>query len=184
MRIGKTECMNRTSVLLIGGLFLVSLVFVPLSAGDTSMSRVSVSGNNSHISEVGNGSYQVILDQVNPNATVIISNKTVGIPLKDVLPETICTAAILPFETDGNQTVFMVQASEPLYSAENQTISWTITPQQYYDGTLLTEYRENQSELQPGDYATTVVYLECAIPDLENTCHQVCIPDGGGCYCA
>ena len=165
--------MNRSYLLLIAGLFLTLSVFAAVSGEDTPISRVSVSGNASNISAGSNGTYQIILDQVDPNASVVITNKTVEISLKEVLPVTTCTAAIIPSGPDGNKSVFMVQVSDPLYSTENHTISWTITPQKYYEGTLLTEYSENQSELQPGEYSATVVYLECRIPELENRCHLI-----------
>jgi hypothetical protein len=154
--------MGRLSIFLTIGLVLVLLV-IPSSvfSENTPLSLVLVSGDASVLSSGENGTYQLMVNMVDQNATVTNANLTSPIPLEKVLSGDISNAALVVFDTDGNETAFMVQVSAPLYSVENKTLSMTLLPHTFYNGTMLAEYSTKQSELLPGEYGITELYIEC-----------------------
>ena len=165
---------NNFSFLLIG-LFLAMSITACCYSEETPLFLVSVTGNTSVVTADANETYQCTVNELNSSATVTDINQSTGsIALEKVKPAENCNAAVVITGTGGNKTVFMIQVSDPVYSADNKSFSFIGSSQKYYDGTMLTEYNNNQSTIQSGEYGTTNIYLEYAIPELENT---------GGCVC-
>jgi hypothetical protein len=165
-------------------ILVFSLTLLPVSGDKTT---VSLSGNVSTIASDTNGTYQILISQVNPETPVYEGNNTTSILLEDKLPNEPCSAAILLTNSKGNQTTLMVQASELKYSAQNQTLSFIISPLKFYDGTILSQYNENKSDIAPGEFGNTSVYLEVGQIKVDNGCmycsgpNQVCVRYEGGC---
>lgn len=165
-------------------ILVFSLTLLPVSGDEPT---VSVSGNVSTITPDTNGTYQILISQVNPGAPGYEGNSTTSILLKDELPKEPCPAAILLTNSTGNQTTLMVQASELIYSAQNQTLSFNISALKFYDGTILSQYNENKSVIEPGEYGNTSIYLEVRQTEVDNAClycsgpNQVCTLLKNGC---
>lgn len=174
--------MERSSVILVLGLMMALSVITSLTSGeDTPVSLITVSANESTVSSEGNGTYLVQLNGVNPNATVSDTNRTITTSLEKVIPKDPCTAVIVLSGSEGKETAWLGQVSNPIYSSDNVTMVWTIISQRYYDGTVLKKFQENATEIQQGEYNATSLYLEYAIPDLENTCPMSCTKYGCSC---
>lgn len=161
-----------------------SLTLLPVSGDETT---VLLSGNVSTITPDTNGTYQILISQVHPEAPDSEGNNTASILLENKLPNEPCPVAILLTNSMGNQTTLMVQASELKYSAQNQTLSFIINPLKYYDGTILSQYNENKSDIEPGEFGNTSIYLEVGQIKVDNGCiycsgpNQVCVRYEGGC---
>lgn len=168
------------------GIILILALFLTGFQVSGDKTTVSVSGNASAIRSDANGTYQILVSQVNPGSPVSESNNTTSI-LEDGLPVEPCPAAILLTNSAGNQTTLMVHASDLKYSAQNQTLSFIISAQKFYDGTILSMYNENKSDIEPGEFGNTSVYLEVGPITVDNACiycsgpNQVCVRYEGGC---
>lgn len=149
-----------------------------VSGEDTSLTLVSLSGNSSVLTMDANGTYQVTVNDMKQNVIVPERNLTSSLSVNDVISVKNIIAAVVLSKPDRNETVSIVQISDPMYSVKNQTLSATLTPQQFYDGTLLKDISENRSELKPGTYGTTFLNLECNLPVL-NSWHDNTDPTGG-----
>lgn len=161
--------MKCSSVFLTLSILLVLSISTCSASEDTPTSLMTVSGNSSLISLGDNGDYQFLINGVNPNATILHANQTISGPLKKVLTSDPCAAAIVFSGTNGNETVFQVQVSNPVYSSDKQTLLWNVTPLKYYDGTILTEYSKEANEFESGSYSMTHVYLECPVIKIPNS---------------
>lgn len=149
--------------------FLLSCSTCTVAAEDTALSLIKISGGNSILSLDGSGSYQCLLKDVSPNSTITTDNNTSSVRIEEVLPTATSTAAIVLGGIYHNDTVIMARLSGPEYSTEKKTLSWSVIPQQFYDGTLLKEFSANRSDLKPGRYGPTSVHLEYEIPVVNNT---------------
>ncbi|WP_319578111.1 hypothetical protein [uncultured Methanospirillum sp.] len=147
---------------------------------ETTTSLLTVSGNTSLISSGDNGNFQIRVENVNPNVTITQTNQTVTGLLKKVIPADPCIAALIFSGINENETVFLVQVSNPEYSSDNETLSWNVTPQKFYDGVILTEYAKNITEFKPGSYPMTHVYLESPLRKVQNGCETL---PNGEVYC-
>ncbi|HWQ65374.1 MAG TPA: hypothetical protein VN372_00730 [Methanospirillum sp.] len=167
--------MNREVAFLTFGLVLISVFACVASGEDTPVSQITISGNTSVISLEDVGTYQLLLSSVEPNASVSDTTQNSSIILEKIISKEPSTAAIALLGPDGNETVFMAQVSESGYSVENRTLAYNLTPLPFYDGTLLTRYSEKKTEIQPGKYGITHLYLESAIKKQDNSGCLICL---------
>lgn len=154
---------------MISSLLILLVCICSVYSEETAESRIEISGDSSAIAEDASGTFLFTLDNVNQNATVFNANQSSKmVSLDKIIPSENCDAALVVTGSEGNETVYLVQVSNPVYSVDNKTLSSSVLPEKYYDGTLLKEYAENQSEIQSGEFAKTKVFLEYNIPELEN----------------
>jgi hypothetical protein len=91
----KYKQMYRFSTLFITGLLmLLTLLSSTAVSSEIPVLLVSVTGNESSIVKYPNDTYQVFIEGVEQNASVIKENKTISVPILYALPNKSCNAAI------------------------------------------------------------------------------------------
>lgn len=152
---------------------LTLFLCIGLVAGEEAPSSLLViTGNTSQITEDTNGTYLFILNDIDQNATVKDQYQTSGIIfVEGSLPKDSCSAVFVLNDTQGDEAIFFGEVSDPTYTKEQQTLICNITPQSYYDGTLLQEFIGNSSIIEPGVYGMTSLYIEFTIPVKDNYTH-------------
>ena len=143
---------------------------------------VSLSGNSSVITMEANDTYILTVSEVESNATILdpLGNTTI-VSLQKVLPADTMSALIFLSSQSGEETVSLVKIMDPVYSAENQTFLCRITPQRYYEGTLLSKYANTSREIEPGTNAFTHIVMESPVKISENGYESEICDESGGC---
>ncbi len=167
--------MYRFSTLFITGLVMV-LVLLSSTAvsSETPVLLVSVTGNESSIVKYPNDTYQIFIEGVERNASVVKENTTISIPIQYVLPNKTCNAGIRLTQADENEQIVMVQVTNHTYSKEEQSLHLDILPLLFYEGTLLTKDATNARELRVGEYNLTNITIEIPLSPEENPKSKYC----------
>ena len=132
-------------------------------------SLIVISGNSSVITPDMNDTYRITVNDVEPYAILTCTNQTdTSVSLNEIKPAENSNTAIVTITAEGNNSVFMIQASDFIYAEDSNKFSFSGYSMRYYDGIALSQYSGNQSTLEPGDYGTTHVYIEYAVQALNN----------------
>lgn len=144
---------------------------------------ISISGNSSVITTGTGDDYLFSVNDVNPNASISSPNWNItSVLLEKVLaPESYNTALILSKST-GEKETFMVKMETPIYSPGNKTFSSTLIPMDFYDGTLLGEYNEQQGEFRSGEYESSHIMMESSVHPAENDGIDDCSANPALCF--
>ncbi len=173
--------MVKNKTLLIIGIMVSLFLCVNFASGEeASVSDILITANFSVVTAEENGAFLLALNDTSPDAEVLDPNQSIRVfSVNNILPKEKCTAAIILANPEGNRTVFMAEASDPVYIPTNGTLSFQIKPLKYYDGKRLVRLAKEQSEIVPGNYPVTKVYLEYLLHNLENDDFLDSIPPEG-----
>ena len=167
--------MNFYRYFLFLGCILTSFILsIPVLGDDGPVMVVTVSGNESIISEPEPGVYQAEIQKINTNATVTLEGKTIEIPISFTLISNSSAGAIELVNNEGDALIFMIQTTDLEYVDKNQTMRLEMVPQEYSDGTRLTPDNQTISDILPGSYTQTTVTLEFQSPVVSNDPDRFC----------
>lgn len=173
---------NRSPLILACLLAVICSGITGCVLAENPVGLVSLSGNSSVITMEANDTYILTVNEVESNATIFDSlGNTTTVPLQKVLPADTMSALIFLSSQYGEKRVSLVKIMEPVYSAENQTFLCKITPQRYYEGTLLSEYANTSGEIEPSTNALTHIVMESPVKISENGYFSEICDEGAGC---
>ncbi len=123
-------------------------------------------GAQSSITEGTNGTYALIVHDVIPYTSVRLSEADTRLLDSESLVGNITiplsTAIVLGSPED--ETTLLVQMQNMNYSKEANTLTADLVTQDYYDGSLLSDFAEVQDEKLIGEYALTRIFMEYDSP--------------------
>lgn len=160
--------------IIIGVIFGIFSLSVPVVGDDGPHLQVDISGNESTISEVLPGIFHAEILKVNPVATVLFENKTVFIPIPYALPSNTSTGFMNTVNNTGDMMTFMIQATDIRLSEEKQTIHLEMIPLEFYEGSSRAPDHAIKNDIVPGSYSITNLTLEYAVPASQNTPGNYC----------
>ncbi|PWR71884.1 hypothetical protein DLD82_12755 [Methanospirillum stamsii] len=137
---------------------------------ETPVMQVLVSGNISSISEPDPGTYQIQIQNVIPNATVLYDTRSVTVPLQHALITNTTTGPIRLVDNNGDMIRDIVRVTDIRYLEEDKTLEFDLIPLEFQEGSEQVKIRE----IVPGSYTQTDVTFVYTIPAPENTPVDYC----------
>ena len=152
---------------------LISLFGLGISE-ETPVMITVVSGVESTIIPVENGTYLVQIQIVTSNATVFSQNKSVQVPLAYAFPSNFSMAVMNSTNENGEEKTFFGRINKIQFVKENQSLVFEILPQEFSESILFVPNQTTIHEITPGLYTKSKVSFEFDISTAENTPFDLC----------
>ncbi len=141
---------------------------------------VYVQGGESAITNGSDEMYVITVKDIIPYFNITNGQKSSQIHV-ELLPKlTYPMNAALVLSGVDYETTVMVQVANVSFSDGNKILTLQADPLEYYEGTLLSEYNEQKSKLDPGNYGASQIVMDSPIRVAENS--DNCLDDPVSCF--
>lgn len=155
--------------LIIGCFAIITSLFGPVIGEENPVIITTVTGGESTIYEVEPGIFQVHIQDIIPNASVLYDDRSVLVPLQYAFMGNSSIAALHLTDNNEEEKTFLVRAEDIRYFEENQSLVCEITPQELYNGNPLVPDQTRADEVLSGLYTLTNISFEYSIQGPENS---------------